>query len=347
MNNRPPLRIQPSDSFFGELEQESIALFYAIKRVIVPGAWESSPVEEKYQRLREVLLTTPGVLPGFRHLFLAAGRLNFPDSPRPKEYYLQWDNSLAGQKRAGALHLLKMAIRLYRHRPFKLEDLDDNLVGQPTTYRIPKSFGGGFAAIGRRFFKLRNLERPELYHVTEAQIRFLYYRMQISTLVVPSLDSILEIGAGYGGLAAELLQHLSVGQYFVLELPESVPLAYFYLRACFDCPIQVLYRPEDGLDSTARIVILAPWKLPDLGGEINLLINTMSFQHMSRENLDYYFAELDRLKVKWMYLVNRDTQRDPTDVIVSQYPIPKCYTVLYRKPQLFGPHLEVVCKREA
>lgn len=352
LSGRLALRTQPNDSFLSELEQESIALFRAIKATVVPGPWEPSPVETKHLGLhglllglRELLLTTPGVLRGFRHSFLAVGRLNFPDIPDPTGHFLWWDNKLAGQKRAGARHLLSHAIRLYRHRPFKLEDIDDNLIGQPTVYSIPKSAKGILAAIGRRYFKLGNFSNPGYYHITEAQMRFLYYRTQISTLVSTSMDSILEIGAGYGGLAAELLQHLSVGRYFIVELPESVPLVYFYLRVCFDCPVQVLYRKEDQVDPSARVVILVPWKLPDLTGEIDLLINTMSFQHMMPESVQFYLSHADRLKVKYLYLVNRDTKLDPTDLIISQYPIPRCYTVPYKKPWLFGPHLEIVYRR--
>ena len=345
MSDQLSLRAQPNDSFLNELEEESIALFHSVKKAIVFGDWEPAPVEKQYLPLREALLTTPGELRQFRRSFLAGGRLNFPDSPHPKEHYLKWDNSLAGQGLRRALHLLKQTLRLYRHRPFRLEDVDDNLIGQPTVCSIPKSVKGVLAAVGHRYFKLRNFKKTDCYNITEAQIRFLYYRMQISTLVGSSMGTILEIGPGYGGLAAELLQHLSIGRYFMVELPKNVPYVYFYLRACFDCPVQVLYRKEDQINLSARIVILAPWMLPILDSEIDLLVNTMSFQHMFAKSLYFYLRHADRLKAKHLYLVNRDTKLDSTDVIISQYPIPRGYEMLYRKPWLFGPHLEIVYAR--
>jgi hypothetical protein len=346
MNHRISLRAEASDPFLCEIERESIALFHAVKAVVVPGAWEPSPVEEKYQSLRELLVTTPGILRGFRHSFLAAGRLNFPDSPIPKEYYLEWDDRLSGQKRAGGVQLLSEAIRLYRHRKFRLADLDDNLVGEPTTYRVPKSFRDGMLAMGRRILKLRNLNQPHVYHVTEVKIRSFYYRTQLLSLLPATPNAVLEIGSGYGNLASELMQHLPIQRYFIVELPDAIPLAYFYLRARFDCPIQVFYHSNDHVDPGAPMVILPPWKLPNLDGEIDLLINTMSFQHMLPENVEFYINQADRLKAKYLYLVNRDTKRDPTDPIISRYPIPACYTAVYKKPWLFGPHLEILYRRE-
>jgi hypothetical protein len=325
-----------------------IQLFHSVKNETLRGAWDPSPVEDKYLSLRETLLMMPGVLRQFRRSFLAAGRLNFPDFPRPKEHFLQWDDHLMGQRWAGALHLLKMAIRLYLQRTYSLAELNDARVGQPTTYRIPASARGALAGFGRKVLRLKLSRGPWVswIHVTEAQLRYLYYRRQIQSLVGESFASVLEIGGGHGGLAAELLQHLPIGKYFIVELPEALPLAYFYLRACFDCPIQVLYRAEDVVDPAARIVILAPWKLQELGGEVDLLINTMSFQHMMPESLEFYLRQTDRLKAKHLYMVNRDTKRDPTDLIISEYPIPGAYRKTYCKPWLFGPHLEVVWARE-
>jgi hypothetical protein len=321
------LRSERPDSLLQSLEEQSIALFDRLKKAVVPGPWDPSPVEDKYLRLRETLLTTPGLLRGFRHTFLAAGRHNFPDSPS-KTAYLDWGGGVPFQTRwRGAIHLLKMAWTLYRHRPFRLTELDSNLVGQPTTYDLPAQLCGSTV------------------HMTEAQLRYLYYRRQLTEALGGSLSTVLEIGGGYGGLAAELLQRMNIGRYYLVELPESVPLAYFYLRASFDCPVQVLSTPEDPVDPAARIIILPAWKLQSITEPISLLINTMSFQHMMPESVRFYLAQADRLQARHLYLVNRDSKRDPTDLPISQYPIPASYRVASRRTWLFGPQMEILFER--
>ena len=170
MSDRLVFRDRPDDARLQKLEEESIDLFHDIKAAIVPGPWEASPVEEEHQDLRELFLTTPGELRRFRRSYLSIGRIRYPDAPRSEEHYLQWDNRLAGQKWAGAWQLLKMAIRLYRHRPFSWKDLDDNLVGQPTTYCIPKSLKAGLTLIASHCLKLKNLKEPQCYHLTSVQL---------------------------------------------------------------------------------------------------------------------------------------------------------------------------------
>ena len=367
------LRAPLSDSSAGQLENKCVNLLGEINRAAIPGGWEPSPAEARQQNMREALLNTPGLLRKFRRSFLVAGRLNFPDRPTPIHHYLEWNDDLSGQKSVGQLTLLRQLVKLYGHRPFELDELDDSLVGQPTAYNFPRLVGEALLKLARsplgrmpgmkserRYLTtiqikfLHNLilygqrlsKNKESYHVTEAQIRYLYYRGQIGQLIGSSFDTVMEIGGGYGGLAGELLRRSNIRQYLLVELPDAMPLAYFYLKASFDCPIQVLYQPGETVDPDARIVILAPWKLADVSDGIDLLVNTMSFQHMTEENIKYYFAEVGRLAPEWMYLVNRELPSENSYVRISDYPIPDSYATVHHEPWLFSHHREVVLKRE-
>ena len=150
----------------------------------------------------------------------------------------------------------------------------------------------------------------------------------------------MEIGGGFGGLAAELVQFLDPPVYYLVELPDALPLAFFYLKSRFSCPIQVLFRPEEKADVSSRIVLAAPWKLDDLEPRIDLAINTMSFQRMDMDNLRYYFGQIDRLGTKRMYLVNRNRKRDLSDVVIDQYPIPGRLKLIKDQRWPFGEHRE-------
>lgn len=342
-----PLRLRAplSDELTEQLAREAAGLLPELKAADRPGPWAPSPVEERYLKIREALLMTPGFLRGFRHTFLAAGRHNFPDSP-DKLAYLDWSSGVPIQLRyRGAFHLWKMARQLYRHRAFRLAELDSHLVGQPSTYRIPQSAGAVFRKLRRRLLRKKGMYPEEDYHITEAQIRYLYYRGQILQALGSSLGVVLEVGGGFGGLAVELLRHLSIRRYYLVELADSVPLAYFYFRTSFDCPMLVLIDPEDHAGVDDRIIVLPPWKLPDVDEPIDLLINTMSFQHMMPVSVDFYLREADRLKARYLYLVNRDVKRDPTDPVLSGYTIPSCYRLQSKQRWLFGQHVEAVYER--
>lgn len=245
------------------------------------------------------------------------------------------------------MHLLRKGLQLYRHRRFRIADLADNLIGNPTAFPIPRSIRGAMLGLARHFLRMRRLPRPQYWRITEAQMRFFYYRTQIERMVGDWPHTILEIGGGYGGLAGELIRHTRVDQYFLVELPETIPLAYFYLQRCFDGAIQVLCGRDDRVNPGARIVLVAPWKVEALRDKIDLFINTMSFQHMTADAIQYYLGHVDRLETCCLYLVNRDSKRDPSDVPISQYPIPQSYTMSHNEPHLFGAQREVVYERES
>ena len=83
-NGTLTLSAERDGQFLESLERDCIRLFDELLAHAVPGPWGPSPVEGRFLHLREALLRAPGELRQFRRSFLAAGRLNFPDSPRPK-----------------------------------------------------------------------------------------------------------------------------------------------------------------------------------------------------------------------------------------------------------------------
>lgn len=322
----------PRRSVLGEaalesLEAEARVLARSVLAEAVPGAWRHSEAQNRYRPVIEALMAIDGYIRRFRRTFLSTGRCNFPDSPAPRQNYLQWERLPRSQWLPAAAHLLKMGLRLYQHGPLRPADLDDPGAGDPIYFAVPKSLrDAGVSLIGRMHSP--GWRTGAHYRVTEAQMRHFYYRTQIASLFGREFGTLLEIGGGYGGLCGELLRHFTVGRVLLVELPESVPLCWFYFSSLFDCRIQVLYRAADTVDPDARIIILAPWMLPAIEGQVDLAINTMSFQHMNRANLVYYFEQIDRLNTSRVYLVNRNTIRDREDVVIEQYPIPPRFRCL-------------------
>jgi putative sugar O-methyltransferase len=100
---------------------------------------------------------------------------------------------------------------------------------------------------------------------------------------------VLEIGAGYGQVAHQLLQQLDIATYAVCDLPENAFLGAFYLQANWpDRTAALVAGEDDGID--AGLVFTVPPLLERLHGPWDLVINSYSFQEMNRESVDAYLA---------------------------------------------------------
>ena len=100
---------------------------------------------------------------------------------------------------------------------------------------------------------------------------------------------VLEIGAGYGQVAHQLLQQLDIVTYAVCDLPENAFLGAFYLQA--NWPQRSVALIADEHDSAdAGLVFTVPPLLGKLAGPWDVVINSYSFQEMKRESVDAYLA---------------------------------------------------------
>ena len=302
-----------------EIIQKSLDAYQELKRNHREGDWSASPVEEKNFDLRDFLLQKKGVLEKFRRTYLVAGRHSFPDSPRGG-FYIEWGSpgDIPLQlKIHGKIKIFWMVIKLLFFKKFKLnlKKLEDSKIGKP----VPQKFFG--------------------LSITEAQIRHYYYREEINKHLGSKFDSVFEVGGGFGGLAGELLSTMLIDKYFFVDLFDALPLAYFYLTQKLPKDeIQIIARKDHEINPHAKVIILPPNLLYKVTKKISLFINTMSFQHMNLESIDFYLKEASRLDSENLFLNNRDWIRDPSDIKISNYPIPKKYKKIIDKQWLFGKH---------
>src|SRR3954451_15093085 len=100
---------------------------------------------------------------------------------------------------------------------------------------------------------------------------------------------VLEIGAGYGQVAHQLLQQLDIATYAVCDLPENAFLTSFYLQCNWpERSTAFVADDQDGAD--AQFVFTVPPTLGALRGPWDLIVNSYSFQEMNRESVDAYLA---------------------------------------------------------
>lgn len=104
---------------------------------------------------------------------------------------------------------------------------------------------------------------------------------------------VLEIGAGYGQVATQLLERLDIGSYVVCDLAENLFLSAFYLQGNYgDRSVAFLGEGADGAD--AQLVFLVPSLLESMSGPFDLVVNSYSFQEMTRRSVEEYFAFVER-----------------------------------------------------
>jgi len=310
-------------------ERETINLYDKLKLYAErnSGSWEHSPVEDWKIDYFSLNLNEDNLV-NFRRTPLANGMINFPDRPlgcKPEYLLKSWISGIPfWQKIKGARDIILELYKLRSRFRFKMSDVCDSLVGNPCYYKIGKIY------------------------LTDFAIRMCFYSKYIEReFLNPGRINILEVGGGFGGLCLKLLssKNLDVGFYILVELPEILPLSYWYLRNS-RCNKVLTVISEEDLDKLKeknlndKIAILAaPWMLKKIDINLDIFVNTMSFQHMTRENIGYYLSEVDRLNVRNLYLVNRDLTRDPTDVKISDYPIPQKYKLIKQDKYPFSNHI--------
>lgn len=254
----------------------------------------------------------------FKRYYISSGALNPPDRPLhiTKDCY-QNDNVF--QRIFNSYSLAKFLIKMEIH----------SLRYSKSIFQYRKEI---FSSKFRKFSIFNN-------YLSDIAIRMSYYSHKIKTYS-DSNSIILEIGAGYGALA--LYSKGNFSKYIIVDLPENLFLAYEFLtNANLNCGT-ILDLHNKNVD-----VILINGDDLKAVQEVDVVVNTMSFQHMKIENLEYYFDQIDRIGPKFIYLVNRIIKRDISDVEIQNYPIPKKYHSISSNFIYSEHYLEIVLENQS
>jgi len=244
--------------------------------------WKPNGGPEEHRGSTEL---TPEIMANFRNHSVVGGHAKWPnqtDNVDEQGFFIPDDN---GEKAA-------QEVRNMYHTLLQMSP-------NPEMFRRHVKDDGSF---GMRTWKVwdRNSNSSALFteqvSVSTTSIFNAYYASVLGGLVRQIGGRVVDIGGGYGHLARELSSFCE--QVSVVELPANIPLAEAYLA---DTDVKVLH-PADSF-------------------EADIIVNTMSFQHMTQANLEYYTKKIVDSGAKAVYTVNRMTKRDPTDVVIYEYPL--------------------------
>lgn len=118
-----------------------------------------------------------------------------------------------------------------------------------------------------------------------------------------ALRSILEIGGGYGTLGEILLKARDDGFYVNVDIPPVAAISTYYLQQVFGTESVLTYSDSrkldtidlDDLKTRYKAVVLCPWQLPKLTGQVDLFANFMSFQEMEPDVVRNYIKVVQPL----------------------------------------------------
>jgi SAM-dependent methyltransferase len=105
---------------------------------------------------------------------------------------------------------------------------------------------------------------------------------------------VLEIGAGYGQVAAQLSQVLDIESYTFIDLVENLFLTAYYLQANLPDRSVEFIGPAGRSAQHGQLTFLATPFIDDVDGPFDLIINSYSFQEMDLESVERYFGLAER-----------------------------------------------------
>lgn len=181
-------------------------------------------------------------------------------------------------------------------------------------------------------FRMEALDVPVNYH----DLSCVYFADRISRQM-PDVGNcrILEIGGGYGAMAAKLRLLKPSSQIVLVDLPESSAFQHYYLSRRF--PGATILTATDLLADPGALekgwdFLLLPNTRTELasGLSFDFALNVRSFMEMTPETISFYCAWFGRALTPGgvCYLANRPEKQIGSDRIrFDDYPIPRDWTL--------------------
>jgi putative sugar O-methyltransferase len=123
-----------------------------------------------------------------------------------------------------------------------------------------------------------------------------------------SFNSCIEIGAGYGALANQIVRAYNVKKYYVIDYPEILFYVATWSKIVNPQRTIAIFNGRNQKEiENAGLILIPNFLQPEIDIEADLLINENSFCEMGEEQVLAYL-DSKRLRTKYLYSNNRDRQ---------------------------------------
>lgn len=136
------------------------------------------------------------------------------------------------------------------------------------------------------------------------------------------IQSVMELGAGYGRTAFVFLKLMPNLKYFVIDIPPALYVSQRYLTNEFPERKIFAWRPFERIEeiedelAESSIAFFLPSQVHLLPNKIvDLFINISSLHEMQPGQIGYYFELIDRLTRKYLYL------KEWKEIVIDGFPI--------------------------
>ncbi|GEM_PF-1247102 len=141
---------------------------------------------------------------------------------------------------------------------------------------------------------------------------------------------VLEIGGGYGGLFLQLTRHDTNIGYVNCDLPETLCLAYYFLKKATNKKISLLTRGVTESDISKNDAVFVPSLFAqEIACNTDIVYNCHSLSEMGRETIEQYFHLIHKLQPTYFYHQNSNFILFPNSV--RHIEIPACSFPLDKK----------------
>jgi hypothetical protein len=156
----------------------------------------------------------------------------------------------------------------------------------------------------------------------QERLTLLYKSGLINMLKQRENVKILDIGSGYGGLAYFIKRALPKSSIYVCDIPESLVFAAIYLPLVMPEVEHSIYDGEDSslLKGNHGFIYVLNYLFQDLGKlSFDLVINTLSFAEMSKDQVSEYAAGIAQMigDVGFLFEQNQDKRVKVEDILSS------------------------------
>jgi putative sugar O-methyltransferase len=152
------------------------------------------------------------------------------------------------------------------------------------------------------YYKKKIIDSNEIFH-----LKWIY---EIKNYIRDkNIETVCEIGAGYGSLCQKILKFNNIKKYIIIDLPEANLLSSYFLSKHYPNKSYLLYSDLKNKKITKKdvenndIIIITPWcDIADL--KIDFFINTRSFSEMNFSVVCEYFNLIKRCISQEGYFLN-------------------------------------------
>ncbi|WP_153913940.1 putative sugar O-methyltransferase [Shewanella sp. TC10] len=137
------------------------------------------------------------------------------------------------------------------------------------------------------------------------------------------INKVLEIGGGFGSLGEILLSDKRNNTFYLnVDIAPTCLFSTYYLQNIFGrdkiADYKMLKSENDfsltQLASKYQGAVMCPWQLPEVTGELDLFVNSISFQEMEPDIVQNYLEHVARLNCQYVLLRNlREGKQLSTD----------------------------------